>query len=148
MYSFIFGCAGSSLLFRLFSSCGEQASYCVDFSHCRAGALGHADLVVVAHGLAAPRHFGLSWIRDRTMCPALACRFFTTESPRKLKNEILNSHPLPFCQLYLNKAVKSKILNFRLKNIHLIGLLIICNSLMSNHWRNVICEDTKMSDRL
>ena len=49
MYCKSFGCAGSSLLLRLFSSCGEQellsgchvpASYCGGFSCCGAWALG------------------------------------------------------------------------------------------------------------
>ena len=35
------GCAGSSLLLRLFSSWGTQASHCGGFSCCRAWALGH-----------------------------------------------------------------------------------------------------------
>ena len=51
LYSFIFGCAGSSLLHRLFSSRGEQrllssfnvqASHCGGFSYCGAQVLGHA----------------------------------------------------------------------------------------------------------
>ena len=50
-YLFIFGCARSSLLHELFSSCSEQdqpfnchmqASYCHGFACCRAQALGHA----------------------------------------------------------------------------------------------------------
>ena len=49
-YFFIFGCAGSSLLLRLFSDCIEwrlvsncsaQASHCSGFSCCRAQAPGH-----------------------------------------------------------------------------------------------------------
>ena len=50
IYLFIFGCAWSSLLLRLFSSCGEQkllsscstrASHFYGFSCCRAWALGY-----------------------------------------------------------------------------------------------------------
>ena len=50
IYLFISGCAGSLLLLRLFSSCGEQgllssctaqASYCSGLSCCRAPALGY-----------------------------------------------------------------------------------------------------------
>ena len=49
MYSFIFGCAGSSLLCGSFSSCGKPgllccdawASPCCGFSCCIAQALGH-----------------------------------------------------------------------------------------------------------
>ena len=48
---FVFRCAGSSLLYGLFSGCGEWrplsscgswASHCGDFSRCRAWVLGHA----------------------------------------------------------------------------------------------------------
>ena len=38
---FIFGCAGSFLLLRLFSSLGEQASHCASFSSCGAWTLGY-----------------------------------------------------------------------------------------------------------
>ena len=61
-YFFIFGCAGSSLLHRLFSSsgewgllssCGALASHCGGFSCCRAWTLGHSGSVVVVHGLSS-----------------------------------------------------------------------------------------------
>ena len=39
-FKFRFGCAGSSLLFWILSSCGVLASHCGGFSPCRAGALG------------------------------------------------------------------------------------------------------------
>ena len=57
---FFFGCAESSLLGQLFSSCdkqgplstcGAQASDCGGFSCCRAWALGHAGSVAEAFGL-------------------------------------------------------------------------------------------------
>ena len=57
---FFCGCAGSSLLCGLFSSCSKQglisgcdarASYCDGFSHCEALALGTRASVVVAHEL-------------------------------------------------------------------------------------------------
>ena len=51
IYLFIFGCAGSSLLHRLFSSCGEQTAHCSGFSCCGTWVLGHMDSVVVAPGL-------------------------------------------------------------------------------------------------
>ena len=41
---FVYDCAGSSLLHRLYSSCSVQASQCNDFSHNRARALGHVGL--------------------------------------------------------------------------------------------------------
>ena len=40
IYVFIFGCAGSSLLHGLSSSCGERASHCSGFSCCRVWAVG------------------------------------------------------------------------------------------------------------
>ena len=37
--------------------------------------------VVVVPGLAAPWHVGSSWIRDQTLSPVVAGRFFTSEPP-------------------------------------------------------------------
>ena len=51
IYWFIFGCAGSLLLLRLFPSCLAQASHGGDRSYFRAQVLGHVGSVVVAHGL-------------------------------------------------------------------------------------------------
>ena len=60
VYLFIFGCAGSLLLHRIFSSCGErgllsscsaQASPCCRFSCYRAQVLGHMGSVAEASGL-------------------------------------------------------------------------------------------------
>ena len=53
VYLFIFGCAGSSLLLELVSSCEEWGllSICGGFSCCRAWAPGHVGSVVVASGL-------------------------------------------------------------------------------------------------
>ena len=60
MYLFIFGCAGPSLVRRVFSSCGKwallsscgvRASHCGSFSLCKAQALGHEGSVVVVPGL-------------------------------------------------------------------------------------------------
>ena len=59
---FIFGCAASSLLCGLYSSCGgwgllsccsARAPHCTGFFHCRARALGHAGFRVAAHGLSS-----------------------------------------------------------------------------------------------
>ena len=47
----IFGCAGSLLLYRLFSSCVAWASHCGGFSCFRAQALGRVDSVAVVPGL-------------------------------------------------------------------------------------------------
>ena len=46
----IYGCAGSLLLCGLFSSSGTWASHPGSFSSCRARALGHSGLVIVAPG--------------------------------------------------------------------------------------------------
>ena len=48
---FISGCAGSSMLHGLFSSCGVQASHCGDFSYCRSQAIGSQASSAVAPGL-------------------------------------------------------------------------------------------------
>ena len=84
---FVFGCAGSSLLHRLFSSCGKQglcsscgvqAPHCSGFSCRGARALGAQASVVAAPGLqstgpkgqhiglVAPQHVGSSRLRDGT----------------------------------------------------------------------------------
>ena len=60
IYLFVFGCAGSSLLYELFSSCGDwgllsscgaPASHCSGFSCCWTQALGAWASVVLAPGL-------------------------------------------------------------------------------------------------
>ena len=87
---FIFGCAGSSLLLGLFSTCGEWgllsrcsewdllssrhagASHCSGLSCCRAQASGLPDSRAQAQqlwhvrGLAATWHLWSSWIKDGT----------------------------------------------------------------------------------
>ena len=113
IYSFIFGCTGSLLLHRHFSSCGEQgllsscgarASRCRGFFCCRAQTLGHKGSVLWHTGLVAPWHVGSSWTRDRTLSSAVAGRFFTTETPGKLQRIILILYVgdvFPSC-LYVN----------------------------------------------
>ena len=96
MYSFIFGCAGSLLLHRHFSSCGKHGatpswgalvSHCSGFSCCRTEAPGHLGITAVAcglrscrsqtlehrlnsygswMGLVTPRQVESSWIRDQS----------------------------------------------------------------------------------
>ena len=79
-FLFIFGCAGSSLLFpscsesELLSSCGTQPSHCGGFSCFGAQSLGMHALVVVASGLLL-----LSGMWD---LPGSG-EFFTTEPPGK-----------------------------------------------------------------
>ena len=67
VFFFPFGCAGSSLVLRLFSSCSEQgplstsgarASHCGGFSCCGARALGRAGSVLVAPGLCSTGSVG------------------------------------------------------------------------------------------
>ena len=108
LYFFIFGCAGSSLLpglfsscggGRLLSSCGVQASHCSGLS-CGAQAVGRAGfsgrgpqapehrLQSLRHtGLGAPRLVRSSRTRERTrVSPTLAGRFFTPEPPGRPQN--------------------------------------------------------------
>ena len=94
-FIFIFGCAGSSLLYGLvcswgkrglLSTCSARASRCGGFSCCRAWALGTQDSVAAAGGLGSCssqalephtqwlwhtglvtlRHMEFSWTRDQT----------------------------------------------------------------------------------
>ena len=73
----IFGCARSSLLCRLFSSCSEPgllsrcrpwASLCGRFSHCRAQALGAQASVVVALELSCPIACGIFLNQGSNQC--------------------------------------------------------------------------------
>ena len=95
---FIFGCAGSSVLHRRFSSwgekellsrCPEQASPCGGFSRCGARALGHAGsaaavpglwstgLVVVVHVLSCSAGRGILPDQDSNLSSALLGGSFT-----------------------------------------------------------------------
>ena len=90
---FMFGCARSSLLRRLFTSCGEQwllsswcvwTSHCGGFSYCRAWARGHRLGSCDAQELSCSMAFGvLPWWGMEPVSPALAGGFFTTELPGK-----------------------------------------------------------------
>ena len=82
---FIFGCAGSSLLLKAFSSCskrgllfswGEQASHCGGFSCCRAQALGctgfgSCGAQTVAHRSSCPEAHGI--FPDQGSNPCVFC---------------------------------------------------------------------------
>ena len=64
------------------------AAYCRGVSSWGAQVLGGTRFrscvtQALEHGLTASQHVESSWIRDQTMSPALAGRFFTTEPPRK-----------------------------------------------------------------
>ena len=94
IYSFTFGCAGSSLLLRLFPSCGEWTSHLSGFSCCVAWAVAGAGFsgcvsralqhrldscdigAQLLHGI-PQRDLPRSGIKP--VSPALAGRFFTTE---------------------------------------------------------------------
>ena len=90
---FIFGCAESSLLHGLVSSCGEQglrsscsvrASHRADVSCCRALALGNTGSVAVVHELSPSTAGGSFPKQGSNRCLfALAGRFFTTKLPGK-----------------------------------------------------------------
>ena len=88
----LFGCAGSSLLCGLFSSCDAQASHCSGFSCCRVQALGLMGFS--SHGSrnlerrlnscsSQTKLFLGMWDLPRSeialVSPALAGRFFTIE---------------------------------------------------------------------
>ena len=99
-YLFIYGCAGFSLLHRLFSNCGEwwplsncgaQASQCSFFSYCVAQALrcmgfSNYDSRTLGHrlsnwhtGLVAPQHVRSSQIEDKTCVSCIGRWTLTTE---------------------------------------------------------------------
>ena len=80
-FSFIFSCAGSSLLQGLFSSCGKwdllsscsaQASHCGGSSRGGAWALGHTGSVAVACGLWGTS----STVAAHRLGCSMACRIF------------------------------------------------------------------------
>ena len=111
-YLFIFGCAGSSLLCRLFSgfskqwllcSCDARVLHCGGFSCCRAWALGHTGFSSCGTraqelqfegssalakylwfmDLVAPWHVGSSWTRDQTQVSCIGRQILSTEPPGK-----------------------------------------------------------------
>ena len=88
IYLFIFGCAGlccctqassSCSKQKILSSCGAWASHCIDFSCCRAQALGSVGFIncsvwiqcLQPMGLVAPRQVESSWTRDPTHVPCI-----------------------------------------------------------------------------
>ena len=96
LFYFIFGCAGSSLLWAFFScdqqgllsSCSWLASHCGGFSYCRAWSLGLQASVVGVHGLCCS-----------TVCgtfPALAGGFLSTVPPGKSSNSLILAHNAQF----------------------------------------------------
>ena len=109
---YIFGSAGSSLLRRLFSSCGkwgllsscgERASHWGGFSGCRAWALGTQASVVVAHWLQSSGsihscgtqtqlpHSMWNFLEPgiKPVSPALAGEFLTIGPPGKSQQQFL-----------------------------------------------------------
>ena len=112
LFTYLFGCVGSSLLHMGFLQlhragatlrCGARASHCSGFSCCGARALGAQASVVVAHGLSSCGSWGLErrlssccsraqllrsmWDLPRPglepVSPALADGFLTTALPGK-----------------------------------------------------------------
>ena len=100
IYSFMFGCAGSSLLCWLFSSCGDrgllsffgvQASHCGGFSCCRAQARGTWASVVVVKWIQLPHGM---WNLPTAGIKPLSCAlagFLTTGPPRKSCVDLFNN---------------------------------------------------------
>ena len=100
IYLFIFGCTGSSLLQRLFSSCRERgllfscymrASHCSGFSFCRVRALGLMGFSCCGTPALLPHSM---WDLPRPgiepMSPALAGRFLTSLATRETYLRIFN----------------------------------------------------------
>ena len=77
-FNFIFGCAGSSLLHGVFSSCGAWASHCSGFSYHRAWLSSCGVGVKLLHSM-----WDLPSPGMELASPALTGRFFTTEILRK-----------------------------------------------------------------
>lgn len=115
----IFGCAGSSLLRGLFSSCSTWAPHCGGFCCCRAQALGRsgfgscgtwAQIVAVprlqstgsgvgAHSLSCSKTCGI--IPNQGLTHA-SCKFFTTEPQgkpqRSFEQQNKRNNPKVHCQ--------------------------------------------------
>ena len=100
----ISGCAESSLLYRLFSTCDEQglltlscnvrASLWGGFSCCGARALAHS-------GFSSCSMRDLPWSGMEPVSPALAGGFFSSEPPEKLKELFFSfSQPTPMPNSY------------------------------------------------
>ena len=82
LFKFIFGCAGSLLLYLglpycgaegLLPSCGAQAVHRSGFSRCSACAQGHMASVVVERGLSCPTACGIFPDQGSNLC-SLHCR--------------------------------------------------------------------------
>ena len=99
-YLFIFGCAGSSLLCGLFSSCSEQellsscsvwASHCGVFSCCRAWALGGVGFSSCStwtqflHSM-----WGSPGTRDRTSVPSIVRQILNHRTTSEIIISLLN----------------------------------------------------------
>ena len=70
---FIFGCAGSSLLYGLFSSCGAQAFHCGRFFCFGAQTRGAWASVVAAHGLSSWGFWALEHKLTGGCAPRVTC---------------------------------------------------------------------------
>ena len=98
---FIYDCAGSSLLHRLYSSCSKQgllsscstwASHCGGFSSCGAWAPGCKDSAAALHSLVAPWHVASSSTRDRPHVPCTSRWVLKHRVTREIQGEELLSY--------------------------------------------------------
>ena len=104
---FIYGYAGSLLLWRLFSSCSEQGStlccivqtsHCGGFSYCSCQSLGIGS-IVVAYKLSCSVACGI-FPHQGSNAPAWAGRFFTTKPPGK---SMANVNMWQFLEVHINQ---------------------------------------------
>ena len=136
IYLFIFGCAGSSLLLGIFSSCDKRellfscivwASHCGSFSCCRVWALGHTGfsrLQFLASraqaqwswytGFVALQHVESSLTRDWTLVSCFGRQILnhwaTRSAPRSASFYALSwdVHPWRGHMIYSNKSILRK----------------------------------------
>ena len=105
LFIYFFDCTVSSLLCRLFSTCGEQGlfsscnvqtSYCSGFSHCGAQALSMQASAVASHGLSGEVPRGSraqsQWLW--LSCPEACGIFWDQESNLCLLHEQADTLPL------------------------------------------------------
>ena len=104
---FIYGYAGSLLLWRLFSSCSEQGStlccivqtsHCGGFSYCSCQSLGIGS-IVVAHQLSCSVACGI-FPHQGSNAPAWAGRFLTPKPPGK---PMANVNMWQFLKVHINQ---------------------------------------------
>ena len=111
IYSFIFGCTGSLLLHRHFSSCGEQgllsscgarAPHWRGFSCCRAWTPDHGLHWLWCRGLVALEHVEFSRTRAWTHVPCISRWILNHWTTREVPPESLESIYLPPSSLHMS----------------------------------------------